>query len=484
MKKRRTLAAFLAFVLMAAVLIVGCQNEGEKGAENSTGAGTTGVGSGTVGTSQEETTEFPYPQIPEGPDYSGRTFTLYSWPANSPNYYIIEEESSEAVEQAAYNRYRNVETQLEIEIDNLVESQYNIASENFMLLTSSGEAFCDVFIAQSVYLQINMSTAGLLYNWYDLNCDFSQPYWNQQVIENLSVGDVLLAMHSDFVQTNVNALAFNKDILIDDGIPLPYDQVENGTWTLDAFLNITKNLTKDMNGDGVFDETDRYAWRFAYRDYLTSFMYGSNITAVTIEDDKAVIFQDMEKMGTLVDKVHQLIYNDTRTIPVFEGNQAVLFEDGRCVFDLRCVGSNMRDLEFNYGFLPIPKFDEQQKEYYTNTYAELMLLPITLEDPAFTGLVIEMLSAESRLEFMPAYIDTMMQHKVARDPEDAEILLDLYNHIIWEFGYVYANWNNISFTLPWMMRDNTTNVNAWYEAYAPAYQTQLDQMLDKIKSAY
>ena len=78
----------------------------------------------------------------------------------------------------------------------------------------------------------------------------------------------------------------------------------------------------------------------------------------------------------------------------------------------------------------------------------------------------------------------MMQHKVARDPEDAEILLDLYNHIIWEFGYVYANWNNISFTLPWMMRDNTTNVNAWYEAYAPAYQTQLDQMLDKIKSAY
>lgn len=77
MKKRRTLAAFLAFVLMAAVLIVGCQNEGEKGAENSTGAGTTGVGSGTVGTSQEETTEFPYPQIPEGTDYSGRTFTLY-----------------------------------------------------------------------------------------------------------------------------------------------------------------------------------------------------------------------------------------------------------------------------------------------------------------------------------------------------------------------------------------------------------------------
>lgn len=75
MKKRRTLAAFLAFVLMAAVLIVGCQNEGEKGAENSTGAGTTGVGSGTVGTSQEETTEFPYPQIPEGTDYSGRTFS-------------------------------------------------------------------------------------------------------------------------------------------------------------------------------------------------------------------------------------------------------------------------------------------------------------------------------------------------------------------------------------------------------------------------
>lgn len=483
MKKHRILAAFLAFILMAAMLIVGCQNETENPSDGTTGNVTQGTGTSDTET-EGVTTEFAYPEIPEGADHSGKIFTLYTWPVHSPDYYMIEEESSEPVEQAAYNRFRNVEGKLDIEIDRMCEPQWNVAQENFMLMTSSGEELCNMYVAQSVYLQLNLASAGLLYNWNDLNCDYTQPYWNQTVIENLTVGDVLLGMHSDFVQTNVNALAFNKDILIDEEIPLPYDQVKNGTWTLDAFLNITKNLSKDMNGDGVMDGNDRYAWRFAYRDYLTSFMYGADIQAVTIVDDEAVIFNDLEKLGTAIEKVHQLIYNDGRTIPVFEGDQAILFENGGCVFDLRCVSSHMRDIEFNYGFLPMPKYDEKQEEYYTNTYAELMLLPITLSDPAFTGLVIEMLSAESRLEFLPAYIDTMMQQKVARDPEDAEILMDLYNHIVWEFGYVYANWNNISFTFPWMMRDNTTNVNAWYDAYAPAFQSQLDQLLDKMDSAY
>ena len=349
-------------------------------------------------------------------------------------------------------------------------------------MTSAGDCFCDLFIAQPVYLQINMASAGLLYNWMDLSnvCDFSQPYWNQTVIENLSVNGVLLANAGDYIWTNVSGIVFNKDILTEENIEYPYDMVYNGTWTLDTFLSLTKNLSKDMDGNGIMDASDRYAWSCPYRDYLTAFMYGADLQAVTIEDNYPVILSDLTKMNTLVEKVYELIYNDDRTIIKFDGTNEINFNLGQTVFDLRVISSYLRDLEFSYGILPLPKFNEAQTQYYTNTFNELMVLPITLEDPEFSGLVCELLNAESRLEYLPAYMETLMEQKVAQETDDQAMITLLYNNIVWDFGYVYANWNNIAFTIPWMMRDATTNVNAWYDAYAPAFEQQLAQLYEKI----
>lgn len=83
-----------------------------------------------------------------------------------------------------------------------------------------------------------------------------------------------------------------------------------------------------------------------------------------------------------------------------------------------------RAMETDFGILPMPKFDKEQKEYFSivsTGSANTISIPVTA-DAERSGAVIEALSAESHYILTPAFYDTVLKTKAARDDDSADML--------------------------------------------------------------
>ena len=89
-------------------------------------------------------------------------------------------------------------------------------------------------------------------------------------------------------------------------------------------------------------------------------------------------------------------------------------------------------MEADFGILPMPKLDENQKEYYT-TYqgwsARSLAVPVTAADPERTGIVLEYMASVSTDTMLKAYYDVTLQGKVSRDDESAEMLDIIFDSV-------------------------------------------------------
>ena len=97
------------------------------------------------------------------------------------------------------------------------------------------------------------------YNFYDLDIDLTQPWWDQGLIEDLTVDGQLYAITGAFSLTSFDAtwvMFFNKTVLENNeklvGVD-PYELVNNNEWTLDKFYEIIKKAGNE-DGDQVMTE--------------------------------------------------------------------------------------------------------------------------------------------------------------------------------------------------------------------------------------
>jgi hypothetical protein len=99
--------------------------------------------------------------------------------------------------------------------------------------------------------------------------------------------------------------------------------------------------------------------------------------------------------------------------------------------------ANLRDMRDDFGILPAPKYDAEQKNYYSNTAnGELSTLPRTY-DPARLeniGILLEAMSFYTHHEIIPVYKEVLLQTKVARDMDSSEMLDIVFNGITYDYG--------------------------------------------------
>jgi hypothetical protein len=103
-----------------------------------------------------------------------------------------------------------------------------------------------------------------------------------------------------------------------------------------------------------------------------------------------------------------------------------MFMDNRLLFNVRLVGDalNLRGMESDFGFLPFPKYDEAQKEYYSwvTFNADLPVMPATVADKEKSGLITEALAFESMFTIREPFYGKLLNAKIARGDEDTEML--------------------------------------------------------------
>ena len=142
----------------------------------------------------------------------------------------------------------------------------------------------------------------------------------------------------------------------------------------------------------------------------------------------------------------------------------------------------LRDLDMDFGLLPYPKFDENQRGYYNvpNGFHNAFAVPITTvpEDYGFVGAVIESLNAETYKTVVPAYYDIALKVKGLRDEASVEIMDILRKSRIVDFGVVYDGWTGFAFTLQDLMQQKSSDFASFYERREQGAREYFEKIID------
>jgi hypothetical protein len=241
---------------------------------------------------------------------------------------------------------------------------------------------------------------------------------------------------------------FNKSLIKDYNLDDPNGLVTDGTWTIDKLYEMSSAVSADLDANDLYDNNDQYG--FTYIDdvpqaLLNSFglrmaeLDADGVPVITITTDTAY-----EKMLHLSDilKDQNISYNCHARSKNANLDEAGMFVDGRVLFNMGGIyyGPEMREAEDDYGIIPYPKYNEEQTQYYMPTLSvciSYVVVPVTNGDPGNTGMFLEYYAYLGRRDLMPAFYDTLLQRKVARDETSGAMLDIIFENRFYDTGLIF-----------------------------------------------
>ena len=123
-----------------------------------------------------------------------------------------------------------------------------------------------------------------------------------------------------------------------------------------------------------------------------------------------------------------------------------IFMENRALFRVAAPATieGWRNMESDYGVLPMPKYDEAQREYYCANSVNGVFgqgVPVTNDKLEMTGAFLEALAYESQKTVVPVYYETSLKIKLLRDEESIEMLDLMSRSRVFDLVYIY-NWGN------------------------------------------
>ncbi len=375
-------------------------------------------------------------------------------------------ENGAKMNDAIYKRQRDIEEKLGIKIvcngfDSDGDQQTAISND-----VLSGEGYYDIINAKTT-VQAVLFNNGYLSDLSTVpNLQLDQAWWNKDANEAFTIGGlqfVLLSPLCHYADSVAWFVMFNKALFADYDLPDPYQMVREGTWTLDAMYEMMKVIPIDSNGNGQTDGDDMFgcvAQMFDALALTTSF--GCKIFEKDANDVPQFVLPDEANIDKM--QVISEFFSDTaRTIVVnhsmYKGVDnawdvlwADKFASGNGLFMFNCPGNlgGFTDMEQDFGILPIPKYNADQKEYYTMTSiwftTSLSVPKVHGADSSDIGTVMDAMSYLSYVDVEPTFAETYLQNRYIRDEDSVEMLNIITASKQYDPGFVF-NWSS-AITLP------------------------------------
>ncbi len=430
---KRILSALLLTTMLASV---SCGS-------SSTSSDTTAAPSGE--TTPAETAD---PLMPSSTkDWGEREFTIITSTANK--FVFSEEQNGSLVGDALYERDLMTEEELNCDI---TYKTYPTINEIFPAVNASvmaGDSDFDLIVSHVNWELTNYVTENIVLDWNSVpNVDLSKPYWNQSIIEMLTVNGKSPYASSDLYMPDTVFLLYNKELAEDLQLGSLYDYVYDGTWTWDKLIEISSSVTADINGDTQMTEDDRYGVaidisgsRWLLRNIPSTcgqliYENGKDGLKFTYNTEKTVSI--LEKACALFNGGGGFLRNGDK---IDDSGAAALFDQGSYLtwfVSMSNAASVYNNLSFDYGVLPLPKYDESQEDYLTLAWNHNLMIPTTA-DPDFSGMVTEWMSYYGNKLVRPKFYDSLLSVRFAQDAQTVEILDIIYDGIIYDPGMSFKS---------------------------------------------
>jgi hypothetical protein len=156
-----------------------------------------------------------------------------------------------------------------------------------------------------------------------------------------------------------------------------------------------------------------------------------------------------EKVYSSLESIYEVIYDENvafHTMRAFgdagfiiEGGQMFQNNQALLMYIRMTEIEGLRGMDTDFGILPFPKYDENQKNYLSLVNASIgsaLSVPSTA-DPEASSAVLEAMAYESRYTLLPAYYEVMLKNKISRDSDSEEMLNIIFGNMTYDLGGIY-----------------------------------------------
>ena len=422
-------------------------------------------------TSDSTTASTEATRDPNAPDFDADSIGDISGDFNilvSGNYarndFAAENGEGTAVQNAVYRRNEYMREKFNVNITNEDLIKFNSATGSGVGFT---KLYTDYISGDKTYDAAMVGTydvATLAYSGYihDLNAienlNLSKSYWDQKANENLSIGGKMFYTTGDITIIDnmvTNAILFNKDMIKNYGLDNPYTLVEDNEWTLEKFGSLVKAVGEDKDQNGIYDSNDTYGL-LTWNDAMLSILGASGEKICSINNDKLELTFYNERVVSLYDMWEDIVFDqahsynyqynnvegkatptsswDEARIRMFDSEQALFYTT------LLTTVDKHRNSETDFGILPFPKYDSNQKDYghaVSAFHCAFVCVPTLAASPR-VGAILEELAYQGKKLLTPAYYDQTLIGQYTRDEESAAMLDLIFATRVYDVGIYYT----------------------------------------------
>ena len=490
MKKLLCLFLFVLIPLMAITACLGAdkQDDGNADADNRADDQSLGGDNGEEAEPEDyfEARKRIADNLPDE-DFGGQDVKIMMHDAYR-HFVLAEEMVGEVVNDAVYEANLAVSERFNVNLKYIEENEVTMI--NVMKKTvQAGDDTYHIAFGHDL-LAPPLSFDGYFANYYNMQyLDFDKPWWNKSALEDFTILNqcyVTVSSMSYMGIARARVLLLNEDKIRDLGLALPYDDVINGKWTVDGLIALTKDTYRDLNGDGITDEDDFYG--FLSENECYGYLDNFDIPVMAQDSDGRInLAINVDKMSVLVNKFADWFgtTNDAR-MAGSNNLRCEEFADGKSLFQRGQLFEALNALlgsDINYGILPMPKYDENQKDYITSSGEFVMVVPSTIDGERLDRLsiIIEAMSAEGYKRIFPAYFKIALQTKYF-DNQSIQMLDIINEGRKPSFSFVYDSGIGMVYAIANMM--NAATPSRDFVSFFEKRENQIQKQIDKINSAF
>jgi len=357
--------------------------------------------------------------------------------------------TGDVTDDAIYERNRSVEERFDVAI--VGEYAENTGTDTIARVDAAVLAGDDSYdiVENQITQMAGAVTSGNYLDWYTQlpYVDLTKPWYVGNARDALSINGHAYAMIGEF---NLDVLRFtycmfyNQDIAAEYSLEDIFTVVKEGRWTYDQLKMLADTVYVDLNGDGIKDFDDRLAITGDPLSQVVTYQYAFDNPVASLDSDGLpYVSLDREKGHDIVVKLNALYWESIGGLTKNEhGAGFGTWKAGNSLCYTRNINTmtSLADLEFDFSIIPYPKYNEEQTNYYTMSDGAhgTMMIPKTISDKEMTSIIIEALNAETYKQVVPAYFDTSLQNRYARDTGSSEMLEIILNGRVFDFGYIHS----------------------------------------------
>ena len=484
---KKLLSILLAAMMVAgAIVMTGCADN------NTTPSATTASGSDQDVTTEPEETEVSddLPSV----TFKGKTFRVLLQEQSEDDLFTEDHETGDPLHDAVFRRNNLVSDRFGIELEIEVDA-WSSVNETISRSVKAGSDEYDLCFVHMVS-GAALAQSNLVLPFEKLPyVNLEKPWWDKDIGNGFSIRNNMMMVNGDispFSFSITSCMYFNKTMFDRLDLEYPYELVRQGKWTLDRLFELTKDITSDGDGDGTIspDSTkDVFGLSSWYLDVPYSFYYAAGGMLVSKDQDDVPYYDpQLERDTKIYAKIYDVIitnnaYYETDVTTANFPRVAKTFADGRAMFlDAKLsTAEELREMDNEFGILPVPKFDEAQADYksFVNGASSMVCVPATVTSDSqreFVSIIIEALASEAYRTVTPVLKENYLKRKITRDAESADMIDYVVRNRVFDMAYVNMH-DGVGSYVRDLLKSGATDISSTLKKYQKTSAKKIESIV-------